>query len=243
MDMEIARRLKRVSEFLRGVFSTEVYPALRRRKITDRTLDHEVLNVVGGREYAANGIVGTFSEPRDSIYKAEGGRTPYDILFYGRIDGQPLMVFINNKYGKIGGATRNDITTYNNLLRLYLGISRQRLKGKIHIDVETIRRRIGGEEIASYGVFVVDKTGVESARFFLLEEVEGPFYVNPRNTMFQIPYDPPLRDIPRDYYEFTVELLNAVEEALQKVIKSTKAELLALNYIKDILHEVRGGEV
>ncbi len=61
------------------------------------------------------------SEPKDSIYRPQGGRTPYDLLLYGRIDGLPLTAFINNKYGRIRSGSKNDITTYNNLLRLYLG--------------------------------------------------------------------------------------------------------------------------
>jgi len=122
-------------------------------------------------------------------------------------------------------STRNDITTYNNLLRLYLGIDKQRLTSKITIDGDLIYKRVSGEEIVSYAVFVVDNKK-RGANFFLLEEVKDDFYVNPRNTMFQIKYSPSL-DEPIDYYSFCIKLIDAILEALNKNLNSIKTEIVS----------------
>jgi len=63
-----------------------------------------------------------FSEPRNDIYRFEGGRTPYDLLIFGKIDEKGFKIFLNNKLGDLESGARNDVTTYNNLLRLYLGV-------------------------------------------------------------------------------------------------------------------------
>jgi len=177
-----------------------------------------------------------FSEPRDVIYKAEKGRTPYDILSYGKINNKKFKVFINNKFGNLHSKARNDITTYNNLLRLYLNIDQQRIK-KIIIDKEAIYKRILGEEIIGYGVFVFDKEG-RGSKFFLLEEVNEEFYINPRNTMFQIKYNPNLVN-PVDYYSFIIKLIDSVIDSLAKSKASIETEIIVLKTIKQQIIELK----
>ncbi|MEO0221720.1 MAG: hypothetical protein ABIL27_08010, partial [candidate division WOR-3 bacterium] len=79
----------------------------------------------------------------------------------------------------------NDVTTYNNLLRLYLGVSEQRLTSKVVINRNLIYKRVSGEEIVSYGIFVVDKYK-NGANFFLLEEIQDEFYVNPIFFLYKV---------------------------------------------------------
>ncbi len=58
--------------------------------------------------------------------------TPYDLLCWWEVlMGKRSKIFINNKFGDLHSSARNDITTYNNLLRLYLGITEQRLSSKV----------------------------------------------------------------------------------------------------------------
>ena len=147
------------------------------------------------------------------------------------------MIFINNKFGDLYSNTRNDITTYNNLLRLYLGIEKQRLTSKITIDGNLIYKRISNQEIVSYGVFVVDNKG-KGAKFFLLEEIKEPFYVNPRNTMFQIKYNPKI-DEPIDYYSFCMSLIDSILESLQKSLNTTKTEIIVLSKIREEIISIK----
>jgi len=173
-----------------------------------------------------------FSKPKDIIYSSESGRTPYDILCSGNIKGKKFEVYINNKFGDLYSKDRNDVTTYNNLLRLYLGIPKQRLTSKITIDKELINKRVSGEEIVAYGVFVFDKNK-RGSNFFLLEEVKDTFYINPRNTMFQIKYKPKLLNMPRDFYSFCVSLIDSAIIALKKNLNDTKTEIIVLSKIKE----------
>jgi|Deesub1362B_J571_1020462.scaffolds.fasta_scaffold00003_365 hypothetical protein len=209
------------------------------REISDRNIDHILLRYFEGQKLkrTINGydIEFMFLEPRDTIYRAEGGRTPYDILINGRIDNCPFMIFLNNKVGNLESSARNDTTTYNNLIRLYLGINRQRFKKEITLNKRIILNRIRGDEIISYALFVID-INVRKSNFFLLEEIDDDFYVNPRNNMFQVKYKPTLRKKPRTYFEFVDELLNASIEAIKKAINSSKTELLALEYIKSEIY-------
>lgn len=98
-----------------------------------------------------------FQEPKDKIYKAESGRAPYDLLCTGEISQSKFSIFINNKFGNLRSNARNDITTYNNLIRLYLGIETHRLSSKVTLDRKVIYNRVSGKQIVSYGVFVLDK--------------------------------------------------------------------------------------
>jgi hypothetical protein len=131
------------------------------------------------------------------------------------------------------------VTTYNNLLRLDLGISEQRVTSKITIEKNLIYKRVAGEEIVSYAVFIVDNKN-RGARFLLLEEIKDDFYVNPRNTMFQIKYNPSIGD-PIDYYSFCIALIDAILDALKKSLKATETEIIALNGIKAKIIEIKKG--
>jgi len=234
--MQGNNELKILAEKLREIFN-KVYNKIKDRELTDRNLDKEVLDVIKEFEISEEQLEIKFSEPRDNIYTAEGGRTPYDLLCYGKINGKEFKIFINNKFGNLQSNGRNDITTYNNLLRLYLGIDKQRLTSKITIDRNLIYKRVSGEEIVSYAVFVVDNKK-RGANFFLLEEVKDDFYVNPRNTMFQIKYSPLLGE-PIDYYSFCIKLIDAVIKALNINLNKAKAEIIALHAIKEEIIKIK----
>lgn len=105
---------------------------------------------------------------------------------------------------------------------MYLGIKQQRLSSEITINKKLIYKRVSGNDIVSYGVFVVD-TKKKGFNFFLLEEIEDSFYVNPRNTMFQIKYNPKICT-PLGYYTFMMKLMDATLEALNKNLNKTVAK-------------------
>jgi len=231
-----SNELKILAKKLRKIFDG-VYERLKCKDFTDETLDIEVLNVIKEFEILEEGLEIKFSEPRDNIYRAEAGRSPYDLLCFGKINQKKFAVYINNKFGDLYSNARNDITTYNNLLRLYLGISKQRLTSKITIDGNLIYKRISGEEIVSYAVFVVDNKNRDK-NFFLLEEIKDSFYVNPRNTMFQVKYAP-LLDDPVDYYTFCIYLIDAIFEALNKSLNMVKTEIIVLSKIKEEVMNIK----
>jgi hypothetical protein len=235
--MERNKELKEIAEKLREIFK-KVGEDLKSRKLTDRTLDAEVLSLLKNYEFAQENMEIKFSEPQDEVYRAESGRTPYDLLCYGKVNGKNFFIFINNKFGDLRSSARNDVTTYNNLLRLYLHIKEQRLSSEITINKDIIYNRIAGNEFVAYGIFVIDKEQNEH-NFFLLEEIRDPFYVNPRNTMFQVRYSPSLGE-PLEFYTFIMNLINATLDALQKSINYTKTEIVALNHIKTELMKIKG---
>ena len=236
--VEKSEELKKLAEKLRKIF-IGVEKKLKGKELTDRTLDREVLSILKKFEISRDNIEIRFSEPKDNIYRAEAGRTPYDLLSYGKINGKKFLIFINNKFGDLYSNARNDITTYNNLLRLYLGIKKQRLTSKITIDEDLIYNRVSGNEIVSYAVFVMDNKR-HGSKFFLLEEIKDYFYVNPRNTMFQIEYNPSLRE-PTDYYSFVTALIDAVLESLQKSVNAIETEIIVLGNIKTQLIRIKEG--
>lgn len=236
MKMQINNELKTLAEILRKIFR-KVYDKLKDKKLNNKILDEEVLKIVENIEILKENLEIKFSEPKDTIYKTEGGRTPYDLLCFGKINGKNFNIFINNKFGDLFSKTRNDVTTYNNLLRLYLGISTQRLTSKITIDGNLIFNRVSGEELVAYALFVIDKKE-RGYKFFLLEEMKDSFYVNPRNTMFQVRYNPPLGD-PVDYYTFCIKLIDAILEALKKSLSTIETEILVLKTIQKELIEIK----
>ncbi|GAB6101632.1 hypothetical protein JCM16138_08550 [Thermococcus atlanticus] len=233
----MTRELKILSDELRGILG-EVAEELRNKNVTDRNLDDLVLEALRDKPMKKEGIKINFSDPVDDIYRVEAGRTPYDLLCHGEINGRPFRIFINNKFGSLGKNNKNDVTTYNNLLRLYLGIKSQRLSENADIDRRLVYRRLRGDEIVAYGLFVLDKYG-RGYNFFLLEEIDEAFYVNPRNTMFQVRYTPRLRDEPLTYYEFLRKLIGAIKESLRKVIEKAEQES---NRLDSILDELSGVE-
>lgn len=229
--------LKTLKNELAPIFKEITKKLLIKRSLTDRNLDFYVLNFLKDKAGKANNIKISFSKPKDKIYDAEAGRTPYDFLCFGKINKIPFKIFINNKLGNIKSSARNDITTYNNLLRLYLDIKEQRLTEKIEIDKNTIYKKIAGEEIISYGVFALDKEN-KKYNFFLLEEINNDFYINPRNTMFQISYAPKLKNQPMDYFDFISSLIDSTIISLRKSINKAKTEIIVLRNIKSLILEI-----
>ena len=234
------RELLILKERLSQVFE-KVYDSLKDKRITNRTLDNQVLTILRQCTIKEEDFEMHFSEPRDEIYTVEGGRTPYDVLCCGKVNNKRFRAFINNKFGDIHSSTRNDVTTYNNLLRLYLSIKEQRLTHEITLNKRIIYDRIAGNEILTYAMFVVDRRK-RGYRFFLLEEVADDFYVNPRNTMFQVRYSPQLRD-PRSFYDFVIELINATVKALETSLRATQTEISILKYIKIELTKIKEGHI
>ena len=225
--------IKILANRLKTIFN-KVFNELKNKDITEKSLDKEVLKAL--KKFEKN-LELKFSKPEDEIYKAEKGRTPYDILCYGKINKKDFKIFINNKFGDLYSDARNDITTYNNLLRLYLDIRQQRLKGKITIDKNKIYKRVLGKEIISYGVFVFDSQK-RGFNFFLLEEIEEEIYINPRNTKFQVKYKPQISKTPLDYYSFVNKLIDAIIESLNKSKASIETEILCLEYIKQQIKSI-----
>jgi hypothetical protein len=236
--MEMASEISELVGILRSVFQM-VFDELKSKNITEKSLDEEVLRVLRNYVIAKKHLKLNFSEPKDEIYKVEKGRTPYDVLCYGNIVRKDFRILINNKFGNLYSKSLNDITTYNNLIRLYLDIRQQKLKGKVIIDGDKVYKRVLGEEIISYGVFVFDarKRGFN---FFLLEEIDDDFYVNPRNTMFQARYSPQISKTPLDYYSFMTKLIDATVDSLKKSKASIEAEVLILQTIKQQIMSIKG---
>ena len=178
--------LKLLKKELIPIFDEVVKELTNETDLTDRTLDDKVLNILKDKSVENDNIKMHFSEPMDEKYTSKGGRSPYDLLIYGTVNGIPFKIFLNNKFGKLNSNSKNDTTSYNNLLRLYLDISEQRLSDKITINKKTILNRIMGNEIVSYALFIVDKDSTNNYNFFFFEELNDEYYVNPRNIIFRL---------------------------------------------------------
>jgi hypothetical protein len=76
--------------------------------------------------------------------------------------------------------------------------------------------------------------------FFLLEEIDDDFYVNPRNTMFQARYSPQISKTPLGYYSFITKLIDATVDSLKKSKASIEAEVLILQTIKQQIMSIKG---
>ncbi|MHA1222289.1 MAG: hypothetical protein ACTSP3_03300 [Candidatus Heimdallarchaeaceae archaeon] len=213
----------KLKEFLQSIFVKVTNELSPNSSINDKNLDGYVLNLINSYLHQTEEIKVKVSEPVDDIYKSSAGRTPYDILIFGDIENIPFKILLNNKYGEIDSNRRNDTTTYNNLLRLYLDIQKQRVKKGICPNYDTIKRRINGEEILTYALYVFDKNS-RKHNFFFLEEVDEDFYINPRNSMFQIKYNPRLRREPMTYLNFVKKLVLESNKALKKRIESAEEE-------------------
>ncbi len=117
--VEVNKELEILANQIRKIFGY-VYEKIRDKSISEKTLDVEVLNALKNTEFSLEKKLKIlFSEPRDQIYRAESGRTPYDLLCYGEINKKEFKILINNKFGNLFSNAKNDITTYNNLIRLY----------------------------------------------------------------------------------------------------------------------------
>ena len=231
--------LKLLKKELIPIFDEVVKELTNETDLTDRTLDDKVLNILKDKSVENDNIKMHFSEPMDEKYTSKGGRSPYDLLIYGTVNGIPFKIFLNNKFGKLNSNSKNDTTSYNNLLRLYLDISEQRLSDKITINKKTILNRIMGNEIVSYALFIVDKDSTNNYNFFFFEELNDEYYyVNPRNNYFQVEYNPKLNENPITYCEFVEKLIDATIVSLNKSIEKAKSEVYELNYIKSIIKEV-----
>jgi hypothetical protein len=226
-----------LSNELRNLFTNDVFKHLKNKKITDNTLDNLVLDYLKHKKIKSPRLNLKFSEPEDKIYSFSAGRTPYDLLCKGTINKKPVTIFINNKFGDLSKSNKNDITTYNNLLRLYFDITTQRLKDEVTINRKTIRERIDGDEIVLYAIFVMDKSKTKS-NWFLLEEIKDDLYINPRNTMLQVKYNPEI-EMPKDYFTFTYNLNNQIKMALEKTLKATQNELTYIIQLQNILIEIK----
>lgn len=207
-------------------------------KLDDRELDRKVKEILTSKNVKKNNLEISFKDPEDAIYDASKGRTSYDCLMGGKFEDTIFHIFLNNKLGDLSSKGRNDTTTYNNLLRLYLGTKEILVKEKTEIDPESIRRKVLGKEVASYAIFVVDKYNPKNHRFFFLEEMDDKFYVNPRNNMFQIRYDPPLRSEPLDFVSFIELLFASTLTALNKTIEHKHDEIKGIERIDSLITEL-----
>lgn len=234
----------KVSNHIRKILCESIYERIKLGNVTTDNLDMKILEQLENQEFeeklSDDEVVRIrFSEPEDNIYKE---RPPFDLLCEVDIlknkTRVPFRIHINNKYGDLYSKSKNDITTYNNLIRIYTGFQGQRFKlsdtEEFQEVMGIIHRRVNYEEIVCYGVFVVDNKG-RGSEFFLLEEVDEDFYINPRNTMLQIHYKPKLLKKPRTYKETLLLLLESVIKSLEQSKKSIQMEISNLTKLKEIL--------
>ena len=215
--------LIKLKKYLSPLFEEAASTLLKDKDLSDRKLDAKAMELLKSKSIKTGAVKINFSGPKDTMYNAEAGRAPYDMLIFGFIEGVPFKIFLNNKLGNIRGTTRNDTTTYNNLLRLYLDVKDQRLGENEELEQDVIAARIKGKEVVSYAIFVVDNQHNEH-RLYFFEELADSFYVNPRNHMFQTKYSPTLRQEPMDYSTFILRLISASDESLDKLIENAETE-------------------
>ena len=85
----VSLEIKILAKILRRIFGGEVFSKLSDEDISEKSLDERTLKLLEGRTFEFEcekktiKITLKFSEPKDEIYKAEKGRTPYDIICYG----------------------------------------------------------------------------------------------------------------------------------------------------------------
>ncbi len=102
---------------------------------------------------------------------------------------------------------------------------------------DAIRRRLKNQEVVAYGILAIDRS-LDDYSFFLLKEIEEPLYINPRNTMLQVPYRPNLRQKPRPYKDFILSLLEAIQHALRRTQQSIESELESLEKIRQDIESI-----
>ncbi len=117
--------LRRLSDALRQ----KVFPALlsylqNQPSVNEKNLDQLVLDFLSTcSNPISSGYTIQFHSPYDDLaYRPATGRTNHDFVCKGRYKPThtPISVWVNNKLGNLDASRRNDVTTYNNLLRLYL---------------------------------------------------------------------------------------------------------------------------
>lgn len=211
-----------------------VKECLKERKlvqISRENLDQEVYKCLEYEKKCITKVAKSRNITTIDFVRPESSREAYDILFQGSFEGKSFEVLVNNKFGNLSSNTKNDITTYNNLLGLYLGISESRFRKDTEIREDVVEKRRKGEEIISYGVFVFDN-GNDGYNFFLLEEVdEKEIYVNPRNTMVQVSYKPEKKKEPNTYLEFVKIIVKKTLESLEKAKTSIEEEICFLQSV------------
>ncbi len=223
-----------IKDHLYIVFSSITRNLVPNLTVSDRSLDVDVFALLASELYETEEIKIKYSEPIDDIYQASAGRSPYDILLFGEIRKTPFKILLNNKFGVINSNTKNDTTTYNNLLRLYLDIPKQRVKKGVFPNYTTIKRRVLGKELFAYALYVFDKD-TRKFNLFYLEDINEDFYINPRNSMFQVKYKPSLRKKPMSFYTFIQTLLEESIRALKKRIVSAEDEKdVLIDYCQEI---------
>jgi hypothetical protein len=208
--------------------------------ITNLSLDEQVLRVLSASSWELDdpNYSLSFSGPQDPRYDPKAGRASRDFVCSATHmpSKAKIIIWANNKLDNLNSSSRNDITTYNNLLRLYLGIKESRVSASALSNegvLSTISRRIKGEEEVAYGVFVIDHQWI-GYNFFLFEELySNYYYVNPRNTMFQTSYNPPLLSTPIDYKSFLARLLSTILNALRANKEKIEEEIEAISYLRD----------
>ncbi len=239
---EAGEHLRRLSEALREKVFPELLLHLQGQPtINEKNLDAQVRNfLLPYSKPILSKYNIQFLAPYDPAYRQVTGRTHHDFVcksvYQDRATNTatPITIWVNNKLGNLTNSKgRNDVTTYNNLLRLYLDVPYKRLlepslPGNV---IDIIKRRLRDLEVVAYGVLVIDKS-LKDFNFFLLEEVADPLYVNPRNTMLQVPYKPQVRSKPLSYREFVTNLLDAIKKAHERTLESVGSELTAIENLR-----------
>lgn len=235
--------LRRLGDALRQ----KVFPALlsylqKQPSVNETNLDNMVLSFLSAYPNPISpGYTIQFLQPYDLAYRPATGRTHHDFVCKGlyKPTHTTITIWVNNKLGNLAASRRNNVTTYNNLLRLYLDAPYARFHTPSLPSgaTDTIRRRLKNQEVVAYGILAIDKS-LNDYSFFLLEEIEEPLYINPRNTMLQVPYRPKLRQKPRPYKDFILSLLEAIQHALQRTQKSIETELASLEKISQDIESI-----
>lgn len=218
MVVELIEQIKRN---LMNVFS-ELFNELIQIEDLDRSnLDKNCASLLSLKEIKTNDISLKFISSED--IEEEEAKEICKMICTGITNEKKTTIYLVIKYGNFSYSGRNNITSYNNLLRLYLKIHDQRLTEESFYDYNSVLRRIRGEEIVLFGIFVIDKQDREY-NFFFLEDIAEKLYINPRNSKLQVSYKPPLRKEPQNYNEFMKGILSSTILSLEKKIRSASIE-------------------
>jgi len=235
--------LRRLCDALRQKVFPHVLSYLQKQpSVNEANLDKLVLDFLSTyRNLTLSGYTIQFLPPYDPAYRPDTGRTHHDFVCKGlyRPTSMPVTIWVNDKLGNLDTPRRNDVTTYNNLLRLYLEAPHARIRTPSLPPnaTDAILRRLKNQELVAYGILAIDRS-LNEYSFFLLEEIEGPLYINPRNTMLQVSYRPKLRQKPQSYKDFILSLLEAIQHALRRTQQSVESELESLEKIRQDIESI-----